>query len=81
MQRKQFPVRLCFSMTANKAQGQTLQTVGIYIKNDFFSHEQLYVAMSRVSSSENVKIFAKTVTFQTKRQHLLTMLYTPEALL
>ena len=35
-----------------------LQAVGICIKNDFLSHGQLYVAMSRVGGSENVKIFA-----------------------
>ena len=58
MQRKQFPVRLCFSMTANKAQGQTLKKVGLYLKSDFFSHGQLYVAMSRVGNSGYIKIHA-----------------------
>ena len=32
MERKQFPVRLCFSVTSNKSQGQTLKHVGIYLK-------------------------------------------------
>jgi len=30
--RTQFPVRLCFAMTINKAQGQTLDFVGIYLR-------------------------------------------------
>ena len=35
-------------MSANKAQGQTLQFVGIYLPDHVFTHGQLYVAFSRV---------------------------------
>jgi hypothetical protein len=42
--RKQFPVCLSFTMTINKAQGQTLPTVGVYLLEPVFSHGQLYVA-------------------------------------
>ena len=42
--RVQFPVKVCFAMTINKAQGQTLQTVGLSLEpNPVFSHGQLYV--------------------------------------
>ena len=37
----QFPIRLCFAMTINKAQGQTLDFVGVYLKEPVFSHGQL----------------------------------------
>ena len=50
MKRKQFPVRPAFAISSNKAQGQTLSHVGIYLKQGFFSHGELYVAMSRVGS-------------------------------
>nr|XP_027120764.1 ATP-dependent DNA helicase PIF1-like [Coffea arabica] len=45
--RKQYPIRLCFAMTINKSQGQTIPHVGIYLPQPIFSHGQLYVALSR----------------------------------
>ena len=59
LKRKQFPVKLAYSMTANKSQGQTLEFVGIYIAREFFSHGQFYVAMSRVGHMDSVKILFK----------------------
>ena len=53
--RLQFPIRLCFAMTINKAQGQTLETAGLSLRSHCFSHGQLYVACSRVCSRQNNK--------------------------
>ncbi|KAL4563099.1 hypothetical protein LXL04_027132 [Taraxacum kok-saghyz] len=47
LRRKQFPVRLCFVMTINKAQGQTIPNVGVYLPESVFSHGQFYVALSK----------------------------------
>jgi len=55
MKRRQFPIKLAFGITVNKAQGQTLQRVGIYLPTDMFSHGQLYVAMSRATASCQLK--------------------------
>ncbi|CAA0806960.1 PIF1 helicase [Striga hermonthica] len=54
--RKQFLLRLCFAMTINKAQGQTLDHVGIYLREPVFSHGQLYVALSRAKKAASVKM-------------------------
>ena len=56
--RKQFPVRLSFAMTINKAQGQTIPIVGVYLPEPVFSHGQLYVALSRATAKANIKILA-----------------------
>ncbi|GFR79208.1 ATP-dependent DNA helicase pif1 [Elysia marginata] len=58
MRRKQFPVKPAFAVTSNKAQGQTLKAVGVYLQEPFFSHGQLYVALSRVGNKDNIKIYA-----------------------
>ena len=57
LKRRQFPIRPCFAMSANKAQGQTLDYIGLYLPEPVFTHGQLYVALSRVRRSSNLSVF------------------------
>jgi ATP-dependent DNA helicase PIF1 len=52
---KQFPVQLSFAMTINKSQGQSVKHVGLDLRSPVFTHGQFYVAVSRVTSWENIK--------------------------
>ncbi|XP_075476559.1 uncharacterized protein LOC142517926 [Primulina tabacum] len=56
--RRQF-LRLSFALTINKAQGQTIPNIGIFLCNHMFSHGQLYVALSRGVSQNSTKILVK----------------------
>ena len=47
--RREFPLKQSYAMTINKSQGQTLKRV-IYLPQPMFTHGQLYMAMSRVTS-------------------------------
>src|SRR6267154_665451 len=53
--RRQFPIRVCFSMTINKSQGQSVKFVGLDLRSPAFTHGQFYVAVSRVTSVSNIK--------------------------
>jgi ATP-dependent DNA helicase PIF1 len=56
LRRRQHPIRLGFGMSINKAQGQSLDRVGIYLNNPVFAHGQLYVALSRCTDYRNLRI-------------------------
>ena len=56
LRRRQFPVRLAFVMTVNKSQGQSVQHVGLDLRTPVFSHGQLYVALSRCTSGDRIKV-------------------------
>ena len=56
LSRRQFPVRLAWAMTINKAQGQSLERSGLVLPEPVFAHGQLYVALSRVGAFHKVKV-------------------------
>ena len=64
LKRRQFPVRLSFAMTINKAEGQSLKYVGIHLISPVFCHGQLYVALSRATSCEKVHILLPNTSLQ-----------------
>src|SRR5438034_577791 len=65
--RTQFPLRLAFAMTINKAQGQTFKHVGLCLTESVFTHGQLYIAVSPVTDSANLRIIVPD-TPETRRE-------------
>lgn len=64
--RIQFPIRLAFAVTINKAQGQSLGVCGVNLQYPVFSHGQLYVACSRVGKPSVLFIYTDNVDGKTK---------------
>ncbi|GJS07212.1 DNA helicase [Tanacetum coccineum] len=63
--RKQVSIKLCYAMTINKIQGQSLERIGIFLPDFVFAHGQLYVALSRATSREGLKILNTHETNET----------------
>ena len=60
LRRHQFPVKPAWCMTINKSQGQTVsQRLGIYLPTPVFAHGQLYVAFSRATKAESVRVYVE----------------------
>ena len=73
--RLQFPVRVCFAMTVNKAQGQSLKRMGLNLElQQCFSHGQPYVALSRVSRMSGIRVFSPTSSAPNR---ILNIVYKP----
>ena len=64
MVRRQFPIRLAFAMTINKAQGQSLKRVGVYLKRPVFAHGQAYVALSRAGIPSETRVLIEPQPLQ-----------------
>ena len=67
--RRQFPIKLAYALTINKAQGQTLNFVGVDLRENVFAHGQLYVALSRVRSAENISILTRLSKYENNSLH------------
>lgn len=70
--RRPFPIRLCFAMTVNKAQGQSLKNVGLDLWSPVFTHGQLYVALSRTTNVNNLTVLLPEHAKGKNSQHCIS---------
>ena len=61
--RRQYPVRPAFALTVNKSQGQTLESLGLYLPQPLFTHGQLYVALSWCKNRDQIFILIPNGSF------------------
>lgn len=60
LMRKPFPIQPAFAMTISKEQKRTLESVGLYLPEPVFGHDQLYVAFSCAKRPDAIKVLLKT---------------------
>jgi ATP-dependent DNA helicase PIF1 len=54
--RRQFPISVSYAMLLDKLQGQSLDSVGLYLPKSVISRDQVKVAFSSVKSKDGLKI-------------------------
>lgn len=64
LQRSQFPLRPAYAVTFNKSQGKTLQRAVVDLRNPSFAHGQLYVALSRVRTRNDIMVLCDPATLR-----------------
>ena len=77
--RRQFPLRVCYAVTVNKSQGQTLPKVGLDLRDDVFCHGQLYVALSRTTCSANIMCLVRPECLIIGVPHVANCVFEPRA--
>lgn len=60
--RIQFPLIPAFALSIHKAQGQTLEKVGLELSRHPFAHGMLFTALSRVRRKDGVCIYRPQLT-------------------
>lgn len=75
--RVQFPLRIAYSLTINKSQGQTLSRVGLDLRSDCFAHGQLYVALSRAQCRKSVMVLVPPNHIMNSIPHTANIVYPP----
>ncbi|GAA0147725.1 hypothetical protein LIER_36572 [Lithospermum erythrorhizon] len=73
-------VDYALAMIINKAQGQTLDCVGIYLRQPVFTHGQLYVALSRAKTGDKVRLLVVPPTCNDPRTEYTTNVVYDEVL-
>jgi hypothetical protein len=70
--RRQFPILIAFALTINRSEGQGFENLGIYLPSPVFSHGQPYVALSRCTSIDRLKVLIEHNKDRKQGYHSLT---------
>ncbi len=74
--RKQYPVRPAHAITINKAEGQSLNKVGVDLQSrSVFSHSQLYIGLSRVTRKEGLFVIGPDIHEYTNEMMMRNEVY------
>ena len=61
----QFPIKIAYCRTINRAQGQSASKCGILLLKDVWTHGQIYVVFSRCGNPNNIYVWAEKSQFET----------------
>ena len=61
--RLQFPLKVAFALTINRAQGQSAKKGGILLPKNVWTHGQIYVAFSQCGNPRNIHVWAEQSQF------------------
>ena len=65
LKRIQFPIKLAYAVTFNRAQSQTVTGLcGILLPKNVWTHGQIYVAFSRCGNPRNMSVWADQDVFK-----------------
>jgi len=74
--RTQFPIRLAFAETINKAQGATADRVGLALRTEVFGAGQTYVALSRARNAASITVYAPNSPIENERVRIRNVVAT-----
>jgi ATP-dependent DNA helicase PIF1 len=70
--RRQFPLRLAYSLTMNRSQGQTLDRVVVDLTRHCFMHGHLNVALSRIREASNIAVHISGNDYDSDNKMVIT---------
>lgn len=62
--RLQFPLKIAFALTINRAQGQSAKKCGVLLPKNVWTHGQIYVAFSKCGNPECIFVWAEQSQFE-----------------